>query len=161
MGARRRPSHRAGAAALAGSLAVIGALVACAQPDVDPSSASPFTPVTVDDGGFCEDDPTASASSEAFTGPVTLDREDGGTLDGTATVADVPEGTYPVDLECTDGRISRSNFHVESMPSGADTGIGPDGPNLLQWAAGVFLVAGLAALGFALTRGRSNARRRS
>jgi hypothetical protein len=159
MSAGLASSRRLRGASVAAWIVLAGAFLTACTADVSPESASPFTPVTVDDGGFCEsDEDTAVASSEAFIQPVTLDREDNGTLDGTATVANVPEGTYGVDVTCEDGRITRSNIHVDAMPKGADTGVGPDGMNALQWVAGIVLVAGLATLGYAITRRRANVR---
>ncbi len=101
-------------------------LVACSA-EVRPSPAGPLTPVTIGDGGFCQADETAVARSDGLVGPVDLVPDGSGSLEGSGTVANVPAGTYVVDVECASGRSSRAEFEVVALPTGPDTGIGAAG----------------------------------
>lgn len=107
-------------------IAGVAALVACSA-EVRPSPAGPLTPVTISDGGFCQADETAVARSDGLAGPVDLAPDGSGSLEGRGTVANVPEGTYVVDVECASGRSSRAEFDVAAMPKPPDTGFVPDG----------------------------------
>jgi hypothetical protein len=135
---------------------VVAAALAACEAGVTPSEASPFTVVTVDDGGACGSGDTATARSAAFRESTVLRRADG-TMRGRATVADVPPGRYTIRVECESGSVTRSTLEVNSMPGASATGAGGSGPNMLRLAAGIVVAAGLALLTIGVIR-RTNAR---
>lgn len=137
-----------------------GVVTGCAA-EISPSEASPFQPVTISGGNACDSGDTAVARSRAFADSVTLTRSDG-ELQGRATVADVPPGSYDVEVVCEDGSTTRTSLEVRDLPGPADTGTAPgnDGGGGVQWAAGAVLAAGVLSLGIGVyRRGRVNSER--
>lgn len=130
---------------------LICAVVAGCAAQVTPDEAGPFESVTIDGGQACASGETAVATSTAFQSGVTLTRSDDG-LTGRAVVADVPPGTYDVEVVCEDGSTARASLEVTDLPGATDTGVAPSRHGGLQWIAGALMVAGLLSLGVGVFR---------
>jgi hypothetical protein len=159
---RRACTYALGASSAVALIVMAPAAAHAQGAEVFPGSGSPGTKITVNDGNLCAGT-SASATSEAF-GTVTLSQ---GTMTmvGTGTVANVPNGAYPVKLTCGNGKSASGTFTVTgstatgtatTQPSGAVQAGGGGTQSELNTAGlagGAALLAAGGALGaYALRR---------